>query len=136
MGENVLTKFQKIVASVLKVGKVLVPMLRGLGEALPEVKKWFQTIDEQVRIGGSKFDGFLDRNRDTIIEMREVYRDMTTCGQEGVKLCDKLLAAAVDDTVTPEEAEGIAAQLEVVAEATANIVKNNDALIPKLESMK
>lgn len=133
---SLVNSMKSMVTSVLRIGKVLVPVLRSLGDLVPEIGNLFKSVDEQIAAGGVEADKFLDRNKDTIIETREVFRDLQTFGSEGEKLCDKLILASQDDTVTPEDGESILAQSQVVASALADVVRNNSALIPKLEAMK
>lgn len=125
--------------AVLRIGKIVVPVLRGLGSMVPEIGKLFQGVDDAIADGGVQADDFFDRNLSTIGDIREFFRDLQVFGAKGEETCDAIVVASQVDTpdmITIAEGEHILALTNDLRETLQNIVTKNESLEAKIDAME
>jgi len=99
-----------VMKSVLRIGKVVVPVLRGLRDLVPEIGKLFDGIDGAVESGEVAADDFFDRNLGVIGDTKIFFAELQDFGEAGEDLCDEIITASqveTPDEITVQEGRDI-----------------------------
>ena len=136
---GILDKLKNVAKAALRIGNIVVPVLRGLGEMVPELGNLFAKVDEVVEDGGVEADNFLDRNLAELGEGKEFFLDLQTFAAQGAFTCDLLIRASQVDTpdlITVAEAEEILKATDRLRELGVAVVENNEGLEDRLLAME
>ncbi|HAM58836.1 MAG TPA: hypothetical protein DC063_10065 [Arenimonas sp.] len=136
---GIIGKIGDILKSVLRIGNIVVPVLRALRPVVHEIDVAFEEIDEQIANGGVEADDFFDRNIGTIYQMREFFADLSEFTKEGMYACDKIVQySQVDtpDTIAPEEATELARAIDRMRQRIQDLLTNSEGLEEAAASMK
>jgi len=128
---SLLDKFKSVIRSVLRIGNIVVPILRGLRDLVPEIDQGFEAIDNAIEQGGVQADDFFDRNLETIEGMREFFGDLSELAKEGMYFTDKAIQYSQLDTpdlISIEEAEELARSLDRLRQRLQDVVTHSEGL--------
>ena len=92
--------------AAIRIGKVVVPMLRGLADMVPELGRLFGSVDDAIDQGGTVADDFFDRNLGVIGDVREFFVDLQAVGVKGQETCDAIVVASQVDTPDQTDSDG------------------------------
>lgn len=124
---------------VLKVGKIVLPIVEALRGSSHEVDQVMDQVDGVVEAGGEIADDFFDRNIEIIEDMDEFFGDLEQLGKAGKALTGAVIRASQEespDKITPLEAEAIGDALIVMKDKAIALFENSEGLEEKIAGMK
>lgn len=133
---NTLTRIFVITKSVLAVAH---PILKGLRQNIPEINSILQKFEDGIAQGGIEADNFLDRNLDTLVKIKDVSADGVAVMHQLGSICDRLILFSqveTPDTITPQEAETIGADLLALKDLLKRFAEKSEPLERALEKVK
>ena len=136
---SIIDGIQNVLGTIMRVGQVVVPMLRSLRGVSDEIDDAFTAIDGAIEEGGEVADDFFDRNLSTVGDMREFFIDLRGVGDRGEALCDRVITASQVDTpdlITVEEGQELAELSNELRVAFKALVTKNEELEGRIASIK
>ncbi len=128
----------EIAKTVLKVGQVLIPILKALRGSSHEIDDVLDRVDDVIEGGGEIADDFFDRNIGSLEDMNTFFVELEEVAKSGGALtayCIEASRVVTPDQITPEEGKRIALMLVELKSGIVELLENSEGLEEKLEAM-
>lgn len=133
---SVFSVIGSIASKIFSVVTTILPLLDVIKQLIPSLREEAEAIENLVARGGTEADDFVDRNRAELTVVREWFSRLRV-GAQGMEMTiDSILEAADDDTITPEEIQGI---ISLLGDAIDNIVavgETSDSMVEALQKVR
>lgn len=118
------TKAVGAVGTVVGIGRQMAPVVAVVRELSPDLDRFVDKLEAGVATGGVAFDDFLDRNVETLGDMKGFFRETQAWAAAGEVMVDKALE--VSQTTTPDivdlaEGEALAVTIDVFRARTMDL---------------
>lgn len=126
---RVFSKVGGIAATVVGIGKQMLPFIRAARELSPDVDRIVDAIEANVLAGGTAADDWLDKNVEGVEALDGFFEELAAVAAAGRDVTQAALQFSMfdtPDTITPAEAEILVAKLALLRAKLAALGTRED----------